>query len=169
LRKQLAELAVEQPLVNWIEGPDAPWERRVREIIRGARDPLLSLQPSFCGAHTQTWVFDALGDIYACWERAGYKEDRIGRVASDGTLIMEARETAWRSRTVASNPVCGRCPYAFYCGGGCALLAERKSGNLHSNYCDDFSRRFKELAAAEVRSLFAAELIDSAIQHGMAA
>jgi uncharacterized protein len=154
LSRRLLALAREHPLVAAISGPDKPWERRIREVLRGSRDPLLSLQPSFCGAHTQTWVFDAHGDIYACWERAGYVKDRIGRLSPEGGLVMDAPvETTWRGRTIASNPVCGQCPYAFYCGGGCALLAELQNGQLHSNHCDDFSRRFKALAAQEVRAL----------------
>jgi len=28
-----------------------------------------------------------------------------------------------------------------------------KNGKLHSNYCDDFSRRFRALAAEEVKAL----------------
>ncbi len=154
LTRRLAELADEHPLVRLVHGPDAPWKRRIRDILRSSRDPLLSFQPSFCGAHTQTWVFDAHGDIYACWERAGYVSERIGRLTSDAKLQMiPAMEQKWRSRTIAANPICGRCPYAFYCGGGCALLAERKNGKLHSNYCDDFSQRFKRLAAEEVSAL----------------
>lgn len=153
LRRGMAELAETHPLVAAIDGPDAPWEQRVRDMLRGDRDPLLSLQSSFCGAHVQTWVFDALGDVYACWERAGYPEDRIGRVLLDGTLAIEkAGYDAWRSRTIASNPTCARCPYAFYCGGGCALLAQAASGKLNANYCDDFSRRFKDLAVKQVQA-----------------
>lgn len=151
LREGLAELALAHPLVAAIAGPDAPWERRVRDLLRGDRDPLLSLQPSFCGAHTQAWVFDALGDVYACWERAGYPEERIGRVLPDGTLVLsDERFNAWRGRTIASNPTCARCPYAFYCGGGCALLAQAATGKLAANYCDDFSRRFKAVAVEQV-------------------
>lgn len=151
LRQGMAELALTQPLVAAIAGPDAPWERRVRDLLAGRRDPLLSLQPSFCGAHTQAWVFDALGDVYACWERAGYPEERIGRVLPDGELVLDPeRHAAWRGRTIAANPVCGRCPYAFYCGGGCALMAQAATGRLNANYCDDFSRRFKAVAVEQV-------------------
>jgi uncharacterized protein len=162
LTSELAALAREHPRVGKISGPDTHWERRVREILRGGLDPLLNMKPSFCGAHAQTWVFDAFGDIYACWERAGYLKDRIGRLSSDAELIMDDRvERAWRGRTVTANPVCGRCPYAFYCGGGCALLAERANGAMNSNYCDDFSRRFKALAAAEVVALERGALMDA--------
>ena len=153
LSSRLVELGEIDPIVRLIEGPDAPWQRRIRDVLEGTRDPIFSLQPSFCGAHTQTWVFDAHGDIYACWEQAGYAKERIGWLSKEANPIMiDSIEKTWRGRTIASNPVCGRCPYAFYCGGGCALLAERQNGKLYSNFCDDFSRRFKTLAASEVRS-----------------
>jgi uncharacterized protein len=115
-------------------------------------------------------VFDAFGDIYACWERAGYVNERIGYLDDEARLVMNPTEEAkWRGRTVASNPVCGRCPYALYCGGGCALLAELKNGELHSNYCDDFSRRFKALAAEEVRALALEPFQRAARRHSDAA
>jgi len=59
----------------------------------------------------------------------------------------------WRERSIASNPVCSRCPYAFYCGGGCALLAEMKNGTLDSNFCDSFAKRFKAIAIEELQAL----------------
>jgi uncharacterized protein len=166
---ELERLARQHSAVGRISGPDTFWERRVREVLRGSEDPLLNMKPTFCGAHSQTWVFDAHGDIYACWERAGYIEDRIGRLSSDGKLSMdEAIERRWRGRTVASNPVCGRCPYAFYCGGGCALLAERANGSIHSNYCDNFSQRFKSLAAKELELLKTNILARAAVEAASA-
>jgi uncharacterized protein len=135
------------------ESPDSPLKRRIRAVLGEDRDPLLSFQPSFCGAHTRVWVFDALGDLYACWERAGDGVSRIGRLSEAGELMMNPPSLkVWRERTVASNPVCNRCPYAFYCGGGCALLAEAKNGKLHSNFCDDFARRFRAIALEELET-----------------
>jgi uncharacterized protein len=151
LSQQLAELAAVQRNMRVFESPDSPLKRRLRTVLRGERDPLLGFQPSFCGAHTRVWVFDALGDIYACWERAGDGVSRIGRLSDEGKLVMNPPSLkVWRERTIASNPVCNRCPYAFYCGGGCALLAEMKNGSIHSSFCDDFAKRFKSIAIEEL-------------------
>jgi uncharacterized protein len=153
LSQQLAELAAGQSNMRVFESPDSPLKRRIRAVLGEDRDPLLSFQPSFCGAHTRVWVFDALGDLYACWERAGDGVSRIGRLSEAGELMMNPPSLkVWRERTVASNPVCNRCPYAFYCGGGCALLAEAKNGKLHSNFCDDFARRFRAIALEELET-----------------
>jgi uncharacterized protein len=154
LSQELGELAAIHANMSIFEGPDSPLKTRVRKVLRGTQDPLLGFQPSFCGAHTRVWVFDALGDIYACWERAGDGASRIGRLSEEGKLMMNPPALkVWRERTVASNPVCKRCPYAFYCGGGCALLAEMKNGALHSNFCDDFARRFKAIAVEELTAV----------------
>lgn len=154
LSQTLVELAEAHASMRMIAGPDSPLKRRVREVLRGTADPLMSFQPAFCGAHTRIWVFDALGDIYACWERAGDVTARIGRLSANGTLVMNPPTLKmWRERTVASNPVCSRCPFAFYCGGGCALFAEMKNGTLHSNFCDDFARRFRTIALEELEAL----------------
>jgi uncharacterized protein len=40
-----------------------------------------------------------------------------------------------------------RCRFASYCGGGCAVLAEGKTGTIHSNHCDGFAKRFRHSAA----------------------
>ena len=99
-------------------------------------------------------MFDALGDIYACWERAGDEVSRIGRLLEDGSLRMNPPSLKmWRERSVAKNPTCSKCPYAFYCGGGCALLAQMKNGAFDSNFCDDFSKRFKRIAVEELEAL----------------
>jgi uncharacterized protein len=46
----------------------------------------------------------------------------------------------------------------LYCGGGCAVLAEGQSGNLHSNFCDGFSQRLR----ASVAKAYVAHLAGSA-------
>ncbi|WP_370380324.1 SPASM domain-containing protein [Catenulispora sp. GAS73] len=86
--------------------------------------------------------------MYACWERTGNPKIRIGRIAQDGTIeTSEAMSSLWRNRTVTSNPVCKQCRYALYCGGGCAVLAEGRTGRLDRNYCDGFGFRLRAMVA----------------------
>lgn len=152
LSKTISELKQTHPNLAVISGSDTPLQRRIQDILRGDSDPLLSFQPTYCGAHTSVWVFDALGDIYTCWERAGDVSARVGRLSLKGDLSFdESRLNLWRGRSVSSNPTCRRCPFAFYCGGGCALLAEMKNGAFNSNYCDNFAKRFRTIAVDELR------------------
>ena len=98
--------------------------------------------------HGSADVFiDPFGDIYACWERTGDPEVRIGSVTPEGDVLLRADPLAlWHGRTVASNPVCRRCRFALHCGGGCAILALEQNGEFNSNYCDGFAARFKASA-----------------------
>jgi uncharacterized protein len=94
------------------------------------------------------YVIDAFGDIYACWERTGDPGVRIGAIDATGAVFMNrAILDNWRSRSVVSNPVCRKCRYAVYCGGGCAVLAEDQQGEMHANHCDGFSKRFRSSVA----------------------
>ncbi|MCG7536146.1 SPASM domain-containing protein [Pseudoalteromonas sp. OOF1S-7] len=102
----------------------------------------------FCGAHSNMYVIDAFADIYACYEKTGDKKIRIGHFdKASGLNINQKNECNWRSRTVASNPICAQCRYALYCGGGCAINAEVRTGKLHANFCDSFGKRFRESIA----------------------
>jgi uncharacterized protein len=103
---------------------------------------------SFCSAHSRLYMFDAFGDIYTCWEHTGDPKIRIGHVDEDGRLDMQIQtEALWRSRTVASNPVCSKCRYALQCGGGCAAIAMTQTGKFLTNYCDGFGQRFRASVA----------------------
>lgn len=103
---------------------------------------------SFCMAHNRMYIFDVFGDIYACWDRTGDKNLRIGFIDESGTVqLNSALGDTWRSRTVASNPTCRRCRYALHCGGGCAVLAEQSSGTMFSNFCDAYGKRFRATVA----------------------
>src|SRR5207253_9357205 len=72
----------------------------------------------------------------------------IGRVDEKGMVQLEAGQLElWRARTVATNKVCERCPFALNCGGGCAVAAEARNGGMYSNYCDAYEKRFKASVA----------------------
>lgn len=148
LGQALAELQRQHPRVRKIGHGDDSLVQRVRGIYSSRANPMPSFKSDFCGAHTTMYIFDAFGDIYACWERTGDPSIRVGRVAEDGAVFMNAAlMEKWRSRSVVSNPVCRKCRYAPYCGGGCAVLAEEKQGDIHANFCDGFAKRFRHSAA----------------------
>ncbi len=110
---------------------------------------LPTFKPSFCAAHTGMYIFDAFGDIYACWEKTGDEQVKIGHVDEDGDAHLNAEiHTMWRKRTVASNPACLNCRYNMFCGGGCAMLALENQGGFYTNYCDGYAHRFRQSVAA---------------------
>lgn len=144
LDRELTRLRAEYPEIAILSRPDEGLRARARRIFDTGGEILPSLRPSFCGAHDRMYIFDSFGDIYACWERTGDPNVRIGRVLPAGEVeLAEDQLAVWRERTVASNPVCRRCRYALHCGGGCAVLALGKNGSFNSNYCDGFASRFR--------------------------
>jgi uncharacterized protein len=148
LDKALTALREQHPAMRVIDRPDDRIKYDARRLFATAANVPFDLRASFCSAHHRMYIFDAFADIYACWERTGDARIRIGRVGDDGQVEMNHGLTReWRSRTVASNPVCRRCRYALRCGGGCAILALGKTGEFHSNFCDGFQSRFRASVA----------------------
>jgi uncharacterized protein len=148
LTRALRELCEREPQTKIIGGPDDGMEDRARRLFESSDSPIPSFKASFCGAHNRMYIFDAFADIYACWERTGDQKIRIGHVDEAGVPNMnQAITERWRHRTVVSNPVCRSCRFAFYCGGGCAVYAENRSGTMYSNFCDGFGKRFRAAAA----------------------
>lgn len=148
LDRALDEMRQQYPKMQIIARPDDGLMARVRQIFDHKANPLPNLKASFCGAHNKMYIFDAFGDIYACWEKTGDKKIRIGHITEDSEVILnqELNQT-WRNRTVISNPTCRKCRYAFYCGGGCAAMAMNLKGKFHTNFCDGFGNRFRASAA----------------------
>lgn len=148
LDQALTEMRDDHPNLRVIGRPDEGIRGRARQIFGGGDEVLPQLKPSFCAAHSQMYIFDPFGDIYACWERTGDARIRIGHVDPDGEVELKLDQNRqWRSRTVASNPVCQQCRYALHCGGGCAILALGQRGKFHANYCDGFASRFRASVA----------------------
>lgn len=147
LKKALHEMAADHPNVARIQDQDYGIEGSMRGLLRNA-NPMSVANTTYCGAQTKMYVLDRVGDIYACWERTGDPSMRIGRIDEDGgVLVNDRNHAAWRGRNITTNETCVRCAYATFCGGGCAAIAEEKTGDALSPYCDGFQQRFRMTAA----------------------
>ncbi len=156
LDQAITALRAAHPDMAIIGRPDEGIRGRARQIFSGEEELLPQLRPSFCGAHEQMYIFDPLGDVYACWERTADTKIRIAHITPGGDVEFQVPvKTEWRSRSVASNPVCRRCRYALHCGGGCAILALGQRGKFHANFCDGFASRFRASLAEAWQSLVA--------------
>jgi uncharacterized protein len=162
LRRAVVAMREQHPQVGRFALPDDELREGLRAVLRDGVDPFRQMKSSYCGAHSSMYVFDAFGDIYACWERTGDKSVRIGWIEADGKPEFVAdRLLNWRSRTVASNDTCAQCRYSMYCGGGCAVLAEGIHGTTYGNYCDAFGRRFRDTLAEAYELRGVADVADA--------
>lgn len=94
----------------------------------------------FCMQTMQhTVVLDPLGDIYACFEEAGYPEFRVGHVSESGVKFFPLHET-YKTRHVANMDECLKCSVALACGGQCGVRCRAKTGDLFKPHCSDMKR-----------------------------
>jgi uncharacterized protein len=147
LNRALAERSVTEPSLRSIATNDDGVRARARAVFAGRGDITTRMSESFCSAQDRMYVMDPFGDIYACWERTGDQNIRIGYIDEKGEPHLNRTADAWRERTVASNPTCRQCRFALMCGGGCAVLAEAVSGTMNANFCDAFGKRFRTTVA----------------------
>jgi uncharacterized protein len=147
LDKTLNEMRLQYPALQIIKSPDDSLKDMARRLIDSQGTPTLHSQ--FCGAHAGMYVIDPFANVYACWERTGDKNIRIGHITHEGKYeIASQLSQMWRSRNVTTNKICRQCRYALNCGGGCAVLAEGGSqGTIFTNYCDGYAARFRASVA----------------------
>ncbi len=169
LDKRVDHMRNRDPVLHVISRPYDGLLSRIQGILGQQEDVFAAFRSTFCGAHGKMYIFDPFGDIYACWEKTGDRRIRIGHVTPEGRVESELLQSTWRSRTVASNPVCRRCRFALYCGGGCAMRAMQNSGSLFTNYCDGFGARFRAIAAEAYMAAQRSRTGDRATRHGQAA
>lgn len=164
LDQALAEMAQDDPRLSVINRPDMGIKVQARKVFHDAVNAIPNFRESYCSAHTGLYIFDAFADMYACWDRTGDSNVRIGHVEEDGSVSMNHPVNAfWKGRTVVSNPVCRRCSYALFCGGGCAVLAYGKTGDYYSSHCDGFASRFRAaVATAYAEHLSGAAFVEQA-------
>ena len=147
LDKALTKMREDIPNMKVIMRPDDSLKDMVSGIFDRTSISMPSFKSSFCGAHTKMYLFDAFGDIYACWERTGDSKIRTGYITPEGGFSLNELNKKWRSRTVTTNSVCKQCRYALYCGGGCAVQVIGHRDGFYENYCDGFSARFRSVVA----------------------
>ncbi|HCC47409.1 MAG TPA: hypothetical protein DEQ38_04745 [Elusimicrobia bacterium] len=92
---------------------------------------------TYCMQTTQTTlVADAFGDLYACFEEAGYDKWRVGHVGEAGVEFFPQREI-YQKRHIANMPDCLACSVALACGGQCGVMCRAKTGDLLKPKCND--------------------------------
>lgn len=101
---------------------------------------IMIMKPDYCGATNGMKVFDPFGDVYSCWNVVGNGNMAIGRVEGD-KIIYNDNYHRWNNRTVVNIDECSNCPYALFCGGGCAYNAI-SNGTIDTAQCDDFKEIF---------------------------
>ncbi len=104
----------------------------------------------FCGLGSDIFfVVDPLGDIYHCYEEAGYKDRRIGTL-SRGKVKFFALKEKYSRRHLLNIPECLKCSAALYCGGGCPVHAKVHRGSIFKSYCHEN----KEFIAQTLKAFF---------------
>ncbi len=123
--------------------------RMLKPVLEsGAR---LQADGTHCSANSGSYLFAPDGAIYACWGAPCERECKVGTyMGPDGLSFDTETANRWFTRKVADIPACRSCAYALFCGGGCALHAERNNGELFSPNCNDFPFAFSQCLADEV-------------------
>ena len=98
------------------------------------------VRTSFCMQTMQnTLVIDPFGDLYACFEEAGYTDMRVGHIGDNGVEFFPLSEV-YKTRHIANMPDCLACSIALTCGGQCGVMCRAKTGDLFKPYCADMKR-----------------------------
>lgn len=102
----------------------------------------VAIQPVACNSYVNTFVLDPYGKIYPCWDVTDDIEHCIGtyypQITENKQVLLK-----WRNRELTIFEKCIRCPYVFYCGGGCAIKANLKTGRFDDIDCDSFPYIFQ--------------------------
>jgi uncharacterized protein len=98
------------------------------------------VRTSFCMQTMQnSLVIDPFGDIYACFEEAGYSELRVGSIGDSGVEFFPLSEL-YKTRHIANMPDCLACSIALTCGGQCGVMCRAKTGDLFKPYCAEMKK-----------------------------
>jgi uncharacterized protein len=87
----------------------------------------------------RTLVVDPFGDLYACFEEAGYPQYRVGNVSDSGVEFFPLHDT-YKARHIANMEDCLKCSVALACGGQCGVKSRAKTGDLFKPHCGDVKK-----------------------------
>lgn len=106
-----------------------------------------------CSGCKTEWAFDYTGNIYSCTATVGKPDSSLGTFYPEISLSKD-KVSEWEDRDVTSIKECTTCNLQLACGGGCAAVAQNKTGNLHSPDC----RPIKELIGMGLSSYIFKEI-----------
>jgi uncharacterized protein len=144
LWEQVYSMALQYP---WIAEFHKPAFSVARFLSENGELPS-PLFDSCTGCKTE-WAFDYTGRIYSCTATAGKKEEALGTFYPEVSLEKD-KVSEWEKRDVLSIPECRDCNLQLACGGGCASVAQNKTGRLNAPDC----RPVKELMALGMEYYF---------------
>lgn len=81
-----------------------------------------------CGAvSASSFVIDAVGDIFKCWDDVAQPEQKIGNILEDKIQLNE-NLTKWLSYDIREDKECMNCSYLPVCMGGCPNYRLKNKG-----------------------------------------
>ena len=96
----------------------------------------------FCTAQSSMYIFDPFGEIYACWNTVGDKNEVIGNYQNKLELKND-NDIKWRGKSIVDNPVCVKCKYLFICQGQCRYYSSQIESKFNKVYCTNYQEIFK--------------------------
>lgn len=95
-----------------------------------------------CGANTKMHLaIDPNGDLYTCLTGAGNPDLRVGNLFQHP--MFNETYNRWVSRSPLDIPECRECDVVGFCGGGCAVEALAKHGDINRPACPPFRFYYK--------------------------
>lgn len=91
-----------------------------------------------CSALSDNFLaIDPHGDVYKCIAAPNYTEHRIGTLTEDGDFVCINYETycKWTLRDPLLIKECAVCKFSPICGGGCAMSAYSRNGDINTPGC----------------------------------
>jgi uncharacterized protein len=104
------------------------------------RTPLIR-RAHYCSATAGMYVFCPDEKVYSCWESIGEDHSVVGTF-NPAFSFHEPGLTRWHGRNALAMPKCQTCSHLFLCGGGCAIHALERSGDINASECDGFKKKF---------------------------
>jgi uncharacterized protein len=104
----------------------------------------------FCAATSGMYVFCPDNRIYACWEGIGEEHSLLGTFGTPGQFDEDGM-TRWHRRNALAMSTCQTCSHLFFCGGGCAVHALERTGNINVSECDGIKKKFDVMVQSVFR------------------
>lgn len=102
------------------------------------RKPIV-FQSVFCGAQSNGYILDPLGNIYPCWEKIGNPKALLGVYGEYGVSWNQIVCDEWHSKDITQHQSCRKCRYGLFCSGGCT--AHYKNGKFE--FCGSYKKLFE--------------------------